>query len=73
MSVLEVSAASLKANVVSTERTQDGKQKISINSVVDVTYTDIPTFKDVKFTLSKNDSIIASQIKNRSEVTQAIS
>lgn len=65
MSVLEVSAASFKAGVVSNERLPDGKQKITVNSVVDVTYSDLKVLTGVKFVLKKDDIEIASLAKAR--------
>lgn len=66
-SVLEVSAASFRAGVVSNDRLPDGTQKITVNSVVDVTYSDLKVLNEVKFVLMKEDAQIASKVKARSE------
>ncbi|MHA6531096.1 S-layer homology domain-containing protein [Paenibacillus sp. BAC0078] len=68
MGVLEVSAASLKAGVVSSEKTLDGNQKISVNSVLDVTYGDYKTLNTVKFSLLKDGNEVASQTKWKNQV-----
>lgn len=67
LSVLEVSAASFRAEVVSNDRLPDGTQKITVNSVVDVTYSDLKVLNDVKFVLMKEDVEIASKVKARNE------
>lgn len=67
LSVLEVSAASFKAGVISNDRLPDGTQKITVNSVVDVTYSDLKVLNEVKFVLMKEDVEIASQVKAGSE------
>ncbi|NQX45883.1 S-layer homology domain-containing protein [Paenibacillus tritici] len=67
LSVLEVSAASFRAGVVSNDRLPDGTQKIMVNSVVDVTYSDLKVLNEVKFVLMKEDAQIASKVKARSE------
>ncbi|ETT45145.1 Cellulose 1,4-beta-cellobiosidase [Paenibacillus sp. FSL R7-269] len=67
LSVLEVSAASFRAGVVSNDRLPDGTQKITVNSVVDVTYSDLKVLNEVKFVLMKEDVEIASKVKARSE------
>ncbi|WNS43543.1 S-layer homology domain-containing protein [Paenibacillus sp. MMS20-IR301] len=67
LSVLEVSASPLRAGLTSNERLPDGKQKITVNSVVDVTYGDLKVLQGVKFVLQKNDIEIGSQAKARSE------
>lgn len=67
LSVLEVSAASFKAGVISNDQLPDGTQKITVNSVVDVTYSDLKVLNEVKFVLKKEDVEIASNVKARSE------
>lgn len=67
LSVLEVSAAPFRAGVVSNDRLPDGTQKITVNSVVDVTYRDLKVLNEVKFVLMKEDVEIASQVKAGSE------
>lgn len=68
MGVLEVSAAALKVGVVSSEKTLDGNQRISINSVLDVTYGDYKTLNMVKFSLLKDGNEVASQTKWKNQV-----
>ncbi|QWU15187.1 S-layer homology domain-containing protein [Paenibacillus sophorae] len=70
LSVLEVSAASLKATVVSSEQVQDGKQRISVNSVIDVTYADLKVLEqnNVEFSLFKDEAIVASKVKQKGEI-----
>ncbi|WP_238652127.1 S-layer homology domain-containing protein [Paenibacillus piscarius] len=67
LSVLEVSAASFKAGVISNDRLPDGTQKITVNSVVDVTYRDLKVLNEVKFVLMKEDVEIANNVKAGSE------
>lgn len=67
LSVLEVSAASLKATVASRDYSLNGKQSITVNSVVDVTYDELKNLRDVKFILSKGGTEVASAVKPRSE------
>ncbi|MDT3428333.1 hypothetical protein J2Z22_003925 [Paenibacillus forsythiae] len=68
LSVLEVSAAALKATVISTEQALNGTQKISVNSVVDVTYADYEALDEVSFSLAKGSDIIASRVKRKGEI-----
>ncbi|QSF44105.1 S-layer homology domain-containing protein [Paenibacillus tianjinensis] len=67
INVLGVSAASLKAGMASNELSPDGKQKITVNSVVDVTYKDLKVLQEVKFILTKGETEIARQVKPKSE------
>ncbi|MFC3749465.1 S-layer homology domain-containing protein [Paenibacillus sp. GCM10012306] len=68
LSVLEVSAAPLKVDVISADRAVDSTQKIVVSSVLDVTYTDIPTLQDIEFSLFKDGIKVGSQIKNKEDV-----
>ncbi|WP_178382425.1 S-layer homology domain-containing protein [Paenibacillus sp. P3E] len=68
LSVLEVSAASLKAGVVTSEKMLNGKQKISVNSVLDVTYGDYTTLNTVKFSLLKEGNEVASQSRSKYQI-----
>ncbi|WP_216083749.1 S-layer homology domain-containing protein [Paenibacillus riograndensis] len=67
MGVLEVSAASLKATVITSEKMLNGTQKISVNSVLDVTYGDYNKLNEVKFSLSKDGNVLATQIKQKDQ------
>ncbi|WP_342547335.1 S-layer homology domain-containing protein [Paenibacillus sp. FSL P2-0089] len=67
LSVLEVSAAPFRAGVISNDQLPDGTQRITVNSVVDVTYSDLKVLNEVKFVLMKEDAQIASKVKARSE------
>lgn len=67
VNVMGVSAASLKAGVATNVKLPDGNHKITVNSVVDVTYNDLKTLQEVTFILSKDGAEINRQVKPRGD------